>query len=82
MVLKNISPGCGVQASLMLFFLFIIDRKLLNNNKKMEDSKKVEAQEVIKSREGTPKMLKTVIKVIDPESKIHSYLKTNRYILI
>ena len=39
----------------------------------MEAGKNMEAQEVIKSREGTPKMLQTVIKVIDPESRIHDY---------
>lgn len=49
-------------------------KKLLTKNPEKED----EDGTIIKPREKTPKMLTTVVKAIQPESKIHSYLGTRR----
>lgn len=44
--------------------LLSLDRKLLAQNAKRDENKqKIEVEEVIKSRQGTPKLVKTVIQV-------------------
>ncbi|XP_013393228.1 cyclic nucleotide-gated cation channel-like [Lingula anatina] len=49
--------------------------KLLHQNAKLQnDQGETEATEIIKEREGTPRLLKTVIQVVQPDSKVAQML--------
>ncbi|XP_064636997.1 cyclic nucleotide-gated cation channel alpha-3-like isoform X2 [Lineus longissimus] len=52
-------------------------KKLLSENKKIEQQElfKAQSEEIIKSRTPTPKMVHTVIKILEPDSKIAEILR-------
>ena len=65
MVLKDFSvSSSGLEVYDILTLTLMCHRKLLAQNAKHEKKgHKMEAEEIIKSRQGTPKLLKTVIQV-------------------